>query len=66
VPFGARRRAAANVASSARERGIETEVAFFGRETAERLRASGYTADLMPANNVLAHVPDILDFTAGF
>ena len=57
---------AANVAEVARAKGIACEVAFFGRETAERLRAAGHAADLMAANNVLAHVPDILDFVAGF
>ncbi len=57
---------AANVAAVARERGIPTDVAFFGRETALRLRAEGHDADLMAANNVLAHVPDINDFVAGF
>ena len=57
---------AANVAVTARARGIETEVAFFGAETAHRLAASGHRADLMAANNVLAHVPDISDFVAGF
>lgn len=57
---------AANVAAVAREKGVPSEVAFFGRTTAERLRAAGHAADLIAANNVLAHVPDILDFTAGF
>ncbi|AWI87475.1 SAM-dependent methyltransferase [Methylobacterium sp. DM1] len=57
---------AANVARAAVERGVPTEVAFFGRETARRLAAEGHKADLTAANNVLAHVPDILDFTAGF
>jgi 2-polyprenyl-3-methyl-5-hydroxy-6-metoxy-1,4-benzoquinol methylase len=57
---------AANVASAPRERGIITEVAFFGKESAAKLRAAGHAADLMVANNVLAHVPDILDFIAGF
>ena len=57
---------AANVAAVARERGIPTEVAFFGAETAARLRAEGHAADLMTANNVLAHVPDLHDFVAGF
>lgn len=56
---------AANVAEAARARGVATEVAFFGRATAERLRAGGHAADLMAANNVLAHVPDINDFVAG-
>ena len=57
---------AQNVAKVAIERGIATKVAFFGTETAATLRASGVEADLMAANNVLAHVPDILDFVAGF
>lgn len=57
---------ARNVAETAVAKGVPTEVAFFGRATAERLVASGHAADLMAANNVLAHVPDILDFTAGF
>jgi SAM-dependent methyltransferase len=57
---------AANVAEAARVKGLRTEVAFFGRQTAERLAATGVHADLMVANNVLAHVPDILDFVCGF
>ncbi len=48
------------------ERGVPTEVAFFGRETAARLAAQGWAADLTAANNVLAHVPDIADFVGGF
>src|SRR5208282_4030893 len=57
---------AANVAKVAQDRGIATEVAFFGVETARRLAAAGKSADLMTANNVLAHVPDLNDFVAGF
>jgi hypothetical protein len=57
---------AANVAKVAEAKGVPTEVAFFGRETAERLLGAGQGADLMAANNVLAHVPDILDFVGGF
>ncbi|MFG5119987.1 methyltransferase domain-containing protein [Methylorubrum sp. POS3] len=57
---------AANVARAARARGVPTEVAFFGRETAHRLAQAGHRADLTAANNVLAHVPDIHDFVAGF
>jgi 2-polyprenyl-3-methyl-5-hydroxy-6-metoxy-1,4-benzoquinol methylase len=57
---------AANVARVAEQRGIPTYVGFFGRETAARLRADGWSCDLMTANNVLAHVPDINDFAAGF
>jgi SAM-dependent methyltransferase len=57
---------AANVAAVASGRGIATEVAFFGRDTAVRLKAAGHAADLMAANNVLAHVPRIGPFMAGF
>jgi SAM-dependent methyltransferase len=57
---------AANVAKVAEENGVRSEVAFFGKETAERLRARGLAADLMAANNVLAHVPDLNDFVGGF
>ena len=57
---------AANVAEVARANGVPSEVAFFGQSTAERLRDAGHAADLMAANNVLAHVPDILDFVTGF
>ena len=56
---------AANVAAVARERGVPTEVAFFGADTARRLAAHGESADLLAAKNVLAHVPDINDFVAG-
>ena len=56
---------AANVAETARERGIETVVEFFGRELASRLVREGRQADLLVANNVFAHVPDLNDFTAG-
>lgn len=48
------------------ERGVPSEVAFFGRETATRLAERGIRADVMAANNVLAHVPDINDFVSGY
>jgi SAM-dependent methyltransferase len=57
---------AANVAAVARAKGIPTDIAFFGRATAARLRAAGHAPDLIVANNVLAHVPDLNDFVAGF
>ncbi len=57
---------AANVAAAGRQLGIPMEVLFFGRETARQLRAKGHAADLMAANNVVAHVPDLNDFVAGF
>ncbi len=57
----------ANTARVALEqRGIESEVAFFGRATAQRLADRGIRADVMAANNVLAHVPDINDFVSGY
>jgi SAM-dependent methyltransferase len=55
---------AANVAAVAVEKGVPTEVAFFGVETAQRL-AQTRQADLIAANNVLAHVPDLNDFVGG-
>jgi 2-polyprenyl-3-methyl-5-hydroxy-6-metoxy-1,4-benzoquinol methylase len=57
---------AANVALSAIERGIPTEIAFFGAATAQRVRESHPRPVLMAANNVLAHVPDMHDFVEGF
>ncbi len=48
------------------QRGIPTEVAFFGSATAQGLVDRGIQADHMAANNVLAHVPAINDFLDGF
>jgi SAM-dependent methyltransferase len=56
---------ARNVAEHAISAGIPTEIAFLGRESANRLRETGVTADLVVGNNVLAHVPDLNDFIAG-
>jgi SAM-dependent methyltransferase len=56
----------ASTAAAARARGIETIEVFFGAESAARLATEGRQADLMAANNVLAHVPDINDFLRGF
>lgn len=55
-----------SVAGAASARGIPTLVEFFGKALATRLVKEGRRADLMTANNVLAHVPDINDFVAGF
>ncbi|MCP3919086.1 MAG: class I SAM-dependent methyltransferase [bacterium] len=55
-----------NVAAAAREHGVPSEVRFFGRETAIDVAGTHGNADLIVANNVFAHVPDINDFTAGF
>ena len=58
---------ASYVACIAREqRGIPTLETFFGESEARTLRTSIGPADLMIANNVLAHVPKIDDFVAGF
>lgn len=56
----------ASTAAAARERGIPIVEAFFGVELAGELAGTGHQADLMTANNVLAHVPDINDFARGF
>jgi len=56
---------AANVAEIAHAKCVPTENAFFGLATARRLRSAGKAADLLVANNVIAHVPDINDFVAG-
>ena len=56
---------AGNVASAARDKGVETLEVFFGKDTAATLRENGKAADLLLGNNVLAHVPDLNDFVAG-
>lgn len=56
----------ASTAKAAREKGIEILEEFFGVRLATVLRDQGRAADLTVANNVLAHVPDINDFVAGF
>jgi 2-polyprenyl-3-methyl-5-hydroxy-6-metoxy-1,4-benzoquinol methylase len=56
----------ASTAQAARALGIEIVEDFFGADLATRLVAEGRSADLIAANNVLAHVPDINDFAAGF
>jgi len=56
----------ASTAAAARDKGIDTVQEFFGITLADRLAAEDRAADLMAANNVLAHVPDINDFVAGF
>jgi 2-polyprenyl-3-methyl-5-hydroxy-6-metoxy-1,4-benzoquinol methylase len=56
----------ASTAAVAREKGISIVEEFFGVELAEKLVTQGKQADLIAANNVLAHVPDINDFVSGF
>jgi len=54
-----------NTAAVAVQKGIETITEFFGSALAKRLAASGTMADLFLGNNVLAHVPDIVDLVKG-
>lgn len=56
----------ASTAAAARAKGIDIAEEFFGVAFAEELVKEGKQADLTAANNVLAHVPDINDFVAGF
>jgi predicted TPR repeat methyltransferase len=56
----------ANTAAAARDKGIEIVEEFFSAAVGRRLEQAGCAADLMAANNVLAHVPDINDFVSGF
>jgi SAM-dependent methyltransferase len=53
----------ANTADIAKAKGIDTIVDFFGKDLAAQLQ--NRKADLLLGNNVLAHVPDIVDFVAG-
>ena len=55
-----------STAAAARAKGIAVVEDFFGVRLARALAAEGRQADLAVANNVLAHVPDINDFAAGF
>lgn len=57
---------AGHAAELAEAIGVPTRVIFFGADSARALRDEGFAADLMAANNVLAHVPDIRDFARGF
>jgi hypothetical protein len=56
---------AANVAAAALAKGIPTEVLFLGAETGAKIAETHGPADLVAANNVFAHVPDIVDFSRG-
>ena len=56
----------AGTAAAARAKGLSIVEDFFGVRLAKELVAKGKQADLTTANNVLAHVPDINDFVAGF
>lgn len=54
-----------STADAARELGIPVIEEFFGEALAVQLAKQGKSADLIAANNVYAHVPDINDFTKG-
>jgi hypothetical protein len=56
---------ARNIAPVAEERGIPTRCEFFGEELAEHLVDEGIRPQVVHANNVLAHVPDLNGFVAG-
>jgi SAM-dependent methyltransferase len=56
---------AANVGWIAQLAGVPTVSEFFGVDLATQLRDDGYRPDLVVANNVLAHVPDLHDFVQG-
>ena len=56
----------ASTARAARDKGLEIRELFFGEAVGRKLAEEGWSADLMAANNVLAHVPDINDFLKGF
>jgi hypothetical protein len=56
----------AGTAKAARKKGLKIVEEFFGAVLADKLRRQYGGADLMTANNVLAHVPDIRDFVKGF
>ena len=52
-------------AAAAREAGVPTLQDFFGIDLAQRLVNEGRRADVIIANNVMAHVPDLNGFVAG-
>jgi hypothetical protein len=55
----------ANVGQAARDAGVPTLTAFLGPETGAAVRAEHGPADLVVANNVYAHIPDVIGFTRG-
>jgi len=55
----------ASTAQAARAKGIEIVEKFFGVQLAQEMVGQAQAADLVAANNVLAHVPDINDFVSG-
>jgi SAM-dependent methyltransferase len=56
---------ATNIAQVAQRRGIHTVSEFFTADLVEELSQSGYRADVVHANNVMAHVADLRGFVQG-
>ena len=56
---------ALNLSKAAEQRGVSTLTDFFGRDLARKLRDQEKQADVMIANNVLAHVADLNGFVEG-
>jgi SAM-dependent methyltransferase len=56
---------AANVAQVAIDKGVPTDVSYFGAAKGAAMAVDGLRADLVLGNNVLAQVPDLNDFVAG-
>ncbi|QKV76584.1 class I SAM-dependent methyltransferase [Amycolatopsis sp. Hca4] len=54
-----------NVGQAARDAGVPTLTAFLSEETGKQVREEHGPADLVAANNVYAHIPDVLGFTKG-
>ncbi|WP_036325419.1 class I SAM-dependent methyltransferase [Microbispora sp. ATCC PTA-5024] len=55
----------ANVGRAARDAGVPTVTEFLTPETGSAIRAEHGPADLVVANNVYAHIPDVAGFTRG-
>jgi C-methyltransferase-like protein/putative zinc binding protein/methyltransferase family protein len=54
-----------NVGEAARDKGVPTRTAFLDPETGAAVRAEHGPANLVVANNVYAHIPDVIGFTKG-
>ncbi|MFJ2028456.1 methyltransferase domain-containing protein [Streptosporangium sp. NPDC087985] len=54
-----------NVGQAARDGGVPTVTAFLGPEVGATVRQEHGPADLVVANNVYAHIPDVVGFTKG-
>ena len=52
-------------AKVAQAAGVPTKIAFWGADLARELRDQGMRADVIIANNVMAHIPDLNGFVEG-